>query len=126
MVPLAAVAIGGYIHTHPPDKRVADPSLPYAFDYPGAWERDPPEDLPRTGAGYVAGVSKQVETSVTEGVLVQVFEYEPPERLAGVMRRDLKRRGGTAVARSELTVAGYPAFRIDAEMSPGVPLAPRS
>ncbi len=119
-VPLAALGIGGYVHTHPPDKRLADAGLPYSFKYPGAWERDSQEDLP-AGSHYGAAVSRQVEGTVTEGALVYVFRYRRPERLPGFVRRVVERQGGTASRPQRLELDGHSAFRVDVEIPRGVP-----
>ena len=119
-VPLAALGVGGYVHTHPPDKRLADAQLPYSFKYPGTWERDSEEDLP-DGSQYGAAVSRQVAGSVTEGALVYVFNYRRPDRLPGFVRSAADRQGGTADPPQRLDLDGHSAFRIDVEIPPGVP-----
>jgi hypothetical protein len=121
-VPLAALAIGGYAHAYPPDKQFVDPSLPYAFTYPGRWERDPQGDLPDGAASrYMAGVSKQVTGGVTQGVLVQVFEHDRPETLAGSVRRQLSDQAFRVTADRRIRLDGRPGFRIDFELPAGAP-----
>jgi hypothetical protein len=123
-VPLAALTIGGYAHTHPPDKHVSDPRLPYSFTYPGTWEPDPPEDLagPQTsGYSYVVGVSKQVETSVTQGVLVRMFQHDRPGTLHAETREWLRQEAAHIVSDRSLAIDGRRAFRIDYELGRGNP-----
>lgn len=121
-VPLAVLAFGGYLHAYPQDKPVRDRGLPYAFAYPGQWEPDPPEDLPKErGTSYTAGVSKQVEGTVAEGVLVRVFGYRRPERLGNFMRQQLRQQGFTVVAQRRIDIDGRPAFRIEFERPRGTP-----
>jgi hypothetical protein len=121
-VPLAVLAFGGYLHANPPDKHLQSRGLPYAFTYPGQWEPDPPEDLPEPqNAAYIAGVSKQVEGTVTQGVLVQVFGYEHPERLDDSVRQQLREQAFTVVAQRRIEVDGRPAFRIEFERPRGTP-----
>jgi hypothetical protein len=120
-VPLAALALGGYMHAYPPDKRLADPGLPYSFTYPGQWERDPDGDLPSDRGFYTAGVSKQVEGGVTEGVLVQVFEHDRPETLDESIRQQLVEQAFTIADEREVVLDGRAGFRIDFELPAGSP-----
>jgi hypothetical protein len=120
-VPLAALAFGGYVHANPPDKHLQSRGLPYAFTYPGQWEPDPPEDLPKPqNTSHIAGVSKQVEGTVTQGVLVQVFRLERPERLDDWVRQ-LREQTSTVTARRRIEVDGRPAYRIEYELVRGKP-----
>ena len=121
-VPLAALAVGGYAHAYPPDRQFTDPSLPYAFTYPGRWERDPQDDLPDGAAGrYMAGVSKQVTGGVTQGVLVQVFEHDRPETLDDSVRQQLSDQAYRVTADHGIQLDGRPGFRIDFEQPTGAP-----
>jgi hypothetical protein len=120
-VPLGALAIGGYWHAHPPDKRLTDPALPYAFTYPGQWERDPDADLPSNHERYyMAGVSKQVKGGVTQGALVQVFEHDHPETLDDSLLRQLHDDAFTT-KRSRIDLDGRTGFRIDYRLPTGAP-----
>lgn len=121
-VPLGLLAFGGYIHSHPADKQLRDPALPYGFTYPGQWEPDPQEDLPEPDrTRYIAGVSKQVEGGVTQGALVQVFEHDRPATLDDSVRRQLREQAFSVTSQRSLLVDGRPAFRIDYESPRGTP-----
>lgn len=107
-------AIGGVFSTLTPDKRFHDPTMPYTFSYPGGWERDPPQDLPPhdSRVGYMAAVSKQVATNVTQGVLVYAFQVTrpwSPRNWARTLRDPDERIYGER----RLSVSGQPALQVD-------------
>lgn len=119
-VPLAALGLGGYRHTHPPDKQLRSAELPYTFDYPGTWERDPQPDT-----GGFGGIYEFVDaTAVGRRALptVLVMAYVPASRSA---LEDWVRLAGAGVrTANERTVqmAGRPAIMVDYEIQPGKPI----
>jgi hypothetical protein len=117
---MAGFAIGGYVSAHPPDKRFLDPAVPYTFTYPGQWERDPQADLPKDPRmGYMVGVSKQVRTTVNEGVLV--YAFTPPSGSSWMdSMRDPGQTGAHVAREKHRTVGGLPAVKVELERDPGV------
>ena len=118
-VPLTALGLGGYAHTHPPDKQLHSAELPYTFEYPGTWERDPQPDT-----GGFAGVDEFVyATAVGRRALptVLVMAFVPASRSA---LEDWVRLSGAGVRTANerrVQMAGRPAIMVDYEIQPGKP-----
>ena len=120
-VPLTALGLGGYAHTHPPDKQLRAAELPYTFEYPGAWERDPQPDT-----GGFAGDYEFVDaTAVGRRGLptVLVMAYVPPSRSALEEWVRLAGTGTRTVNERTVQMAGRPAIMVDYEIEaqPGKP-----
>jgi len=118
LVPLAAVGLGGYAHTHPPDKRVRA-AVPYTFSYPGSWDRNRlvEQVTARREYGYVLAFGRPAGAPPQEGVLVVAFiprdraSLEEWVRTAGP--------GVHAVNERRIEIAGRRGIMVDYERTPG-------
>lgn len=122
-VPLAALALGGYAHTHPPDRQLRGEAVPYTFRYPGTWERN---DLIRDGVasqgsfGYVTALSKRSGRDPGQGVLVVAFVPASRQSLIDWVRDTSN--GAVRVANERaIRVAGHRGLMVDYEREPGKP-----
>jgi hypothetical protein len=116
-VPLAALAIGGWRHTHPPDKQVQ--GQPYTFRYPGYWKPNPHMDSVATqqNLGYVTALGARTTPDPGQGVLVVAFVPESQAALEDWIR---KASPGVRVVNERTTrLAGDDALLVDYERRPG-------
>jgi hypothetical protein len=121
VIPLTGFAAGGAA-TRPgsvADKRLADPSLPYTFSYPGSWSRDPAEDVPQDpDERWVAAVSKQTNGNVRRGVVVVATNSVSPGALMSWMLNP-EQDGAHVAGRRKRTVGGHEALTVAYEREPG-------
>jgi hypothetical protein len=101
------------------DKRLADPSLPYSFSYPGSWARDSAKDVAQEpGERWVAAVSKQIEGPVRQGVIVVASDSVSPGGLMSWMLNP-EPDGGQVAGHRKRTVGGHDALTVEYERQPG-------
>ncbi len=120
-VPLAALGLGGYRHTHPPDKGVRSEALPYTFDYPSTWKPNPGMDsvAVQRNLGYATALGARTTPDPGQGVLVVAFVPKSRASLADWVRTA---GPGVSVANERtIELADGPALMVDYEHEPGKP-----
>jgi hypothetical protein len=113
-VPLAALALGGYRHTHPPqvpDKQVR--GQPYTFSYPGDWKRNSHMEVVATyrNVGHVTALGARTTADPGQGVLVIAFV---PESRAAMEEWVRKTSPGVHIAAERpIELDGEPGIMVD-------------